>query len=140
MSSGHQQGGHGGGENIIEKGFLTYHFYHTLFSGPFLLMVAFAIFFFSMLKVHNPERLSGELFDRDTKVKIGGAKVMLYTQRGDMLDSLRADAYGRFSFMIQQQNGYRLVISKPGYQVRQVDATPQMNNAAAVVLRIGMHH
>jgi hypothetical protein len=144
MSSSHQQGGHGGGghgggESAFERGFLTYHFYHTLFSGPFLLLIAFAIFFVSMLKIHTPEKLSGELYDRDTKVTIGGARVVLLTQKGDMLDSLKADAYGRFSFTVQQQNSYRLVIDKPGYQTRRIEATAQMNNTSAVVLRIGMH-
>jgi ubiquitin len=133
----HMRAAHG--HDIIEKGFLTYEFYHRLFSGPFLILIVFAIIFFSMLKVHTPEKLSGELYDRSTQVKLAGAKVVIYTQKGHVLDSARADAFGRFSFMVQQQNAYRLQITSPGYQSRQIDITPQMNNSSAVILKIGMH-
>ena len=119
-------------------GWLEYELLRHIFNLRLMLVIAFALLFLTIFW-QAPEQLEGEIYDRDTQIILPDAKVILNDFKGATLDSAVTDGAGRFIFSVKQRQMYSLHIFKQGYAPRIVSDSENMNNARAVVLRIGVY-
>ncbi|MDV7186751.1 OmpA family protein [Lutibacter sp. TH_r2] len=80
----------------------------------------------------------GVVRDRDTKALLPGAKVDLYNEEGEVIESVIADSYATFSFNVDCSNTYKVVGSKENYTEDSTNFRTNRENAVELTLGLNL--